>query len=249
MSKEERKHVLVTGGTNGIGLSIASLLCSQGFRVSIIGRDKTHINNLLGSGAKFYYLELAKIAHIKTKYQQIELERGTVDILVNAAAYLPKQSPFSFLPLSEIKRSFNVNVIAPFLLCKLVLKSMLQKNAGVIINISSLAAIKYSPGWVGYNASKAGLTSLTLTLNSEVQNTNIRVYCVNPGPTRTKMRKVIFPNEDPKRLPTPQEHVGFYLYLIQKRPLFGQVMIDLYDWIKLNPQYKNYGRKLAKEKW
>ena len=113
----------------------------------------------------------------------------------------------------------SVNVIAPFALTAALLPA-LDRARGIVIDISSDAAIEHYPDWGGYGASKAALDHLTLTFG--VENLDIACYAVDPGDMRTEMQQSAFPGEDISDRRSPDEVAAELLHLIATRPASGR---------------------------
>lgn len=243
-----KKHALVVGGTTGIGLSIIQAFSHENIKVSVIGRNDFFIQRWkeIYKDIAFYKTDLANIDDVYQAYQIIESTIKRIDILVNCAAYLPTLSLVKDYSFEEFSEAIDVNVKAPFLLCRLVLPQMLARNSGVIINLSSTAAVNPAPKWSAYSVSKAALQMLSSTLGRELVGTRVKIYSVNPGATRTDMRRSAFPTEDPLQLPHPLEMVGMYVYLIKEEPPSTGDLINLSEWIEMLPQWRQYGANLKR---
>ena len=241
-----KKHVLVAGGTQGIGFSIVQALCLEDFKVSAVGRNGRLINKfkeIFGEVA-FYKVDVRNLSAVRKVLGEILKDRGEIDILVNCLGYLPDRKPIQDYSLEQLQAAFEVNLRAPFIFCQYVLPEMLKKNAGIIINLSSRATVNPAPLWSGYSLSKAALETFSRSLMRETIGTGIRVYIVNPGATRTVMRRQAYPDENPLALPHPLENTGIYCYLIMNAPNLGETVLDLYDWMEKNPKWRQYGRDL-----
>lgn len=239
-----KRHALIVGGTNGIGLAIATAFCYENIKVSVVGRDNS---NILKLQTKFDDLSFIKYdflsdSDLNELVELITKLNSPIDILVNCAGYLPPLKLFKDYSYEEFKKTIHINLNVPVFITRFVLSEMLKMQFGVIINISSLAAIKPAPKWMAYNISKAGLDMFSRTLAQELIESNIKIYSVNPGATRTSMRHSAFPNENPLKLPHPIEMVGLYIYLIRELPPSSGDIIDLYDWLKNNQNWAEYGK-------
>lgn len=242
------KHAVVVGGTAGIGLSITQAFSYENIKVSVIGRSDSFIKrwNEIYKDAAFYRADLSNINDVSEVYRRIDSTTKRIDILVNCAAYLPSLSLVKDYSIEEFTSAMDVNVKAPFFLCRLVLPQMLARNSGVIINLSSAAVFRPAPKWSAYSMSKAALQMLSSTLTRELEGTNIRIYSVNPGATRTKMRRSAFPNEDASRLPHPLQMVGMYVYLVKEEPRYSNEVIDVCAWLEMRPEWREYGANLKR---
>lgn len=191
-----KKNVLVTGGTRGIGEAISREFAKKGYDIII---------NYIKSNEKAEILkeELERTYNIKVLLIQADISNeteiksmvdvainkfGKIDVLVNNAGIVIDKE-FEDRTVEDWKQTLNINLIAPFVLTKLVGKQMMKQKSGAIINISSTNGLNtYYPPSVDYDASKAGLISLTY--DSAVQFAPyVRVNCIAPGWVNTEMNK------------------------------------------------------------
>ena len=242
-------HVLIVGGTSGIGLAIVQALCFEGYSISALGRSSDAFRqwDRRFLPPRFFQADLAELRTLPGVYDAIEAAGGPIDAVIHAGAYLHPVRPVVELGFDELNRTLEINLKAPLLSTQLLLPKMLARSSGTIINLSSRAANKPAKGWLAYSASKAGLEMISQSLALELKETAVRVYSVNPGATRTSMRQKAFPTEDPTRLPEPLETVGLYVHLLKDRPPSDGKTLDLYDWLDANPDWRNYGLRLRKE--
>lgn len=141
---------------------------------------------------------------------------GRVDVLVNNASLLGPSPlpPLRDYPLDQLEQVFAANVVGPLNLVQWVLPSMLDRGLGLIVNISSDAAVGGYPGWGGYGASKAALDLITHTLANELAGTGVSAIAIDPGDMRTQMHQAAFPGEDISDRPLPEEVVPGILQII-----------------------------------
>jgi len=126
----------------------------------------------------------------------------------------------------------KVNLTAQFLVTKEVLRLMIARREGSIINVSSGVGRIGKARWGAYAASKFGIEGLTQLLAEEVKEFNIRVNAVNPGATRTEMRAEAYPEEDPLTLPTPNEITAVFVYLASPESIgVTGKSFDARDWL------------------
>jgi NAD(P)-dependent dehydrogenase (short-subunit alcohol dehydrogenase family) len=146
---------------------------------------------------------------------------GGLDVLVNNASRLgPSPQPMlRDYPLDELGRVYDTNVIAPLALIQL-LTAPLAAAAGMIVNVSSDAAVEAYPGWGGYGSSKAALDQLTAVLAAE--EPSLRCYAFDPGDMRTDMHQQAFPGEDISDRPEPETVIPALLRLIDERRPSGR---------------------------
>lgn len=188
--------VLVTGGTRGIGEAISREFAEKGFNIIInFVNSEEKANQLkLELEEKFNIKVLPVKADISKEKECKELveksinEFGKIDVLVNNAGIVIDKE-FEDRTVEDWKKTLGINLIAPFVLTKLVGQEMVKQKSGTIINISSTNGLNtYYPTSVDYDASKSGLISLTY--DSAVQYAPyVRVNCIAPGWVNTEMNK------------------------------------------------------------
>ena len=188
------KCVLVTGGSRGIGEAISREFASKGYDVIINFKNsvdraeklKEELEAEYGVSVMLTQADITDEVSVENMIDDIITEFGKIDVLVNNAGIVIDRE-FDERTVQDWKETLNVNLIAPFLLTKLVGSEMLKQGHGSIVNISSTNGINtYYPTSVDYDASKAGIISLTY--DSAVQFApNIRVNCVAPGWVNTEM--------------------------------------------------------------
>ena len=187
------KRALVTGGSDGIGFSIAEALQREGAEISIVGRDAEKLKGAslrLGGGTvASISADLATGAGIDAVVEHVKGSGHTLDILVNNAgvAFLV---PFESVTEVQFQQSFALNVTAVFFLTQKLLPH-LTPNAASVINISSYFANKMIPKRPSsiYSLSKGALNSLTKSLAFELGPRGIRVNAIAPGTVDTAMRR------------------------------------------------------------
>lgn len=214
------KVALITGGTRGIGLSIAKAFVREGAKVVIAGKTPRHVKDALeelkemGATATGAKVNLNSLQSAESLYTAAIRAYGKVDVLVNNAALLgPPRLGLDQYPVAEWDSVMRTNVDALYYLTRAVLGSMIPGNGGSIINVTSGVAKKGRAGWGAYSVSKAAVDNLTEVLAEDVQKYDVRVNAVNPGATRTEMRATAAPNEDPMTLPHPDDIMNAFIYL------------------------------------
>lgn len=204
------KNVLVTGGTRGIGEAISREFAKKGYNLIInYVNSNEKAQNLKQELEKEYNIKVLPIQSdisneiaIKNMVDTAIKEFGKIDVLVNNAGIVIDRE-FEDRTVEDWKKTLDINLIAPFVLTKLVGKEMMKQKSGAIINISSTNGINtYYPTSVDYDASKSGLISLTY--DSAVQFAPyVRVNCVAPGWVNTEMNKELpedFVKEETERI-------------------------------------------------
>jgi NAD(P)-dependent dehydrogenase (short-subunit alcohol dehydrogenase family) len=145
----------------------------------------------------------------------------SLDLLVNNASDLGPAPlpPLADYPLDGLRHVYETDVVAPLALTQLLLPK-LRSASGTVVNISSDAAVEAYPGWGGYGSAKAALDHISAVLAAE--ETDIRVYAVDPGDMRTDMHQAAFPGEDISDRPLPETIVPALLALLAQRPASGR---------------------------
>ena len=204
------KSVLITGGTRGIGEAISRKFAKKGYDIIInYVNSSEKAQNLKQELEKEYNIKVLPIKadisneiEIKNMVDMAIKEFGKIDVLVNNAGIVIDRE-FEDKTVEDWKKTLDINLIAPFVLIKLVGKEMMKQKSGSIINISSTNGLNtYYPTSVDYDASKSGLISLTY--DSAVQFAPyVRVNCVAPGWVNTEMNKEVpedFVKEETERI-------------------------------------------------
>ncbi|MCB0048102.1 MAG: SDR family oxidoreductase, partial [Caldilinea sp.] len=145
---------------------------------------------------------------------------GRLDLLVNNASILgPSPLPaLAGYPLEALEQVLAVNTLAPLALIQDAL-GLLARSSGLVVNLSSDAAVGGYPGWGGYGASKAALDLLSLTLANELREQHVAVVSVDPGDMRTEMHQDAFPGENIADRPLPDATLPFWAWLLGQEPM------------------------------
>ena len=192
MNEFEGRVAIVTGASSGIGRSTAEKLAERGARVVIFARSRERLAEVARGHADRMRVVAGDVAHeesIMRLFSDAEAHFGPCDILINNAGMIDK-TPLIDTDVESWDRMFAVNVRSAFLACRRALPKMLERRAGVIVNVSSISGVpgpeKFA-GFVSYNASKAALIAFTEALAVEVKADGVRVNCVSFGSVDTKM--------------------------------------------------------------
>ncbi len=190
--------ILITGGSRGVGAATARLAAAQGYDVAIsyvsneaAARAVVADVQALGRRALAVRADSADPQQVSHLFAGIDQAFGRLDVLVNNAAIIARQSRVEDLTFERMQRVFAVNAIGPMLCAQQAARRMSQRHngrGGAIINVSSGAARLGSPNeYVDYAASKGALESFTIGFSKEVAREGIRVNCVRPGHIYTEM--------------------------------------------------------------
>jgi gluconate 5-dehydrogenase len=184
--KLDGKVALVTGGTHGLGMAIATGLGQAGAKIVIndISQDKLDdaIKEYKGIGleVKGYLFDVTNEDMVKTSIEKIEKEVGPIDILVNNAGII-KRTPILEMEVKDFRQVIDVDLIAPFIMSKYVAKGMKARGGGKIINMCSMMSELGRPSVSAYAAAKGGLKMLTRNMAAEWGLDNIQVNGIGPG--------------------------------------------------------------------
>jgi NAD(P)-dependent dehydrogenase (short-subunit alcohol dehydrogenase family) len=173
-------------------------------------RELTEVVGLAG--------DVAERAHAE-RLVRLGLERfGQIDVLVNNASSIgpSPMPPLEAYPPDALAEVFRVNVVAPLHLTQLVLPQMRSRGEGVVINVTSDAAVQAYPTWGGYGASKAALEHLSRVLAAELEESGIRIYVVDPGDMNTQMHREAEPGVDLSHLPGPEAPAPAFVRLVEE---------------------------------
>ena len=204
------KNVLITGGTRGIGEAISREFAKKGYNLIInyinskekAEKLKTELETEFNISVLTIQGDLSEEKAIENMVDIAMDKFGKVDVLVNNAGIVIDKE-FEDRTIEDWKQTLNINLIAPFILTKLIGKEMVKNKGGAIINISSTNGINtYYPTSVDYDASKSGLISLTYVSAVELAP-YVRVNCIAPGWVNTEMNKELpedFVKEETERI-------------------------------------------------
>jgi NAD(P)-dependent dehydrogenase (short-subunit alcohol dehydrogenase family) len=184
------KTAVVTGAAQGLGFETARLLARQGFEVILTDIQPLDgpLAQLEAEGLKAHGVagDIASEAFVETLAARIADDYGAVDVLVNNAGVSLIQ-PAESTTTAQWQRVIDINLLAPFLLCRALGTQMLERRRGSIVNVASIAGIAGVIHRSAYNASKHGLIGLTRTLAAEWGGRGVRVNAVCPGWIKTEM--------------------------------------------------------------
>jgi NAD(P)-dependent dehydrogenase (short-subunit alcohol dehydrogenase family) len=203
---------IVTGASRGLGLALTRALVERGWRIVVDARDGNALSQAW-PGAPQEVLIPGDVADAEHRRRLVKAAGERIDLLVNNASLLgpSPQPPLASYPLEELRRVYEVNVLAPLALVQLALPRI--GPGARIVNVVSDAAVEPYEGWGGYGSSKAALAQLTAILAAE--HPELRVYSVDPGDMRTQMQQEAFPGEDISDRPPPEDSVPGLLALIE----------------------------------
>ena len=202
---------LVTGATRGIGRATALLLGQAGAHVVAVGRTQGALEEIddavqaAGSRATLVPLDMRDYPGIYRLAASLNERYQRLDVLVGIAAVVGQRSPLDHVEPQNWDETMAVNVTANWHLIRAMNPLLKRSTAGRAVFITSGAATNARAYAGPYSVSKAALNALARTYADETTSTPVRVNLFNPGPTRTRMRALVMPGEDPMTLPTPEQ--------------------------------------------
>ena len=192
MTEFDRKIVVVTGASSGIGRAAAELFAARGARVALLARSREKIEAIAARhGDRMLAVagDIANVADVERLFAEVETRFGGCDVLVNNAGMIDPK-PVADVTPEAWDRMFAVNVRGTFLASRRALPAMTARRGGAIVNIASISGIpgpEKFPGFASYNASKAAVIAFTEALAVETKDLGVRVNCVSPGSVDTPM--------------------------------------------------------------
>ena len=222
MNKSIDKVAIVTGGSRGLGLATARTLIDRGWTLIVDARNADHLvaaNDALGDGVIAIPGDVSDPEH-RQLLVDTAIESGGLDLLINNASALgPSPQPtLDSYPLDILRQVLEVNFVAPLALIQAALP-LLRQRRGIVVNITSDAAVEPYPGWGGYGSSKAALNQMSNILGAE--EPDLAVYSFDPGDMNTQMHQAAFPGEDISDRPPPEQSVPPLIALLEGRPPSG----------------------------
>ncbi|MEM9950730.1 MAG: SDR family NAD(P)-dependent oxidoreductase [Chloroflexota bacterium] len=214
----QQKLALITGGSKGLGKTLAGWLVHQGYDLILTARTADTLtataSELETADASIHALvgDVSDEAH-QQAIADVVANYGQLDLLFNNASTLgtlPMPSLTDY-DLDALAHVFRVNVIAPITLTQKLLPYL---SDGLVVNLSSDAALGGYAGWGAYGASKAALDLISKTLANELHAQNVAVISVDPGDMRTDMHQDAFPNDDISDRPLPDVTLPFWGWLL-----------------------------------
>ena len=215
---------IVTGASRGFGKAVTAALLHRGWAVVGDARRaselKTTARQLNSTGLTALPGDITDASH-RHALVAAATKAGPLRLLVNNASRLgPSPQPaLADYPPTELWAVYQTNLFAPLALIQAALPA-LTATGGVIVNVTSDAAVEPYPGWGGYGSSKAALDQLSAVLAAEAPA--VGVYAFDPGDMRTEMHQAAFPGEDISDRAEPEAKVPALLRLLDTRPAAGR---------------------------
>lgn len=215
--------ILVTGASDGIGREAALTYACYGAEVILMGRNseklqqvKEAIDQLNKCAAHTVVFDLAEATPERCHQiaEQLSQQFSRLDGVLHNAGILGEIVPLAELDPQIWQQVMNINLDATFFLTQALLPLLLKSDAGSLVFTTSSVGRTGRAGWGAYAVSKFATEGMMQVLADEYKTQALRVNCINPGGTRTKMRASAFPQEDANKLKTPADLMPLYLYLM-----------------------------------
>jgi NAD(P)-dependent dehydrogenase (short-subunit alcohol dehydrogenase family) len=223
-------NAIITGASRGLGLALASVLVADGWRVVIDARTTPELARAarrLGPAAVAVPGDVTDPDH-RAALLAAAAAPGRLDLLVNNGGILGPSPlpPVAALPVAALRELYEVNVVAPLALTQAALPA-LRSAGGVLVFITSDAAVEPYQGWGGYGSAKAALERLSAGLAAE--EPAVTTWTLDPGDLRTRMHQQAFPGEDISDRPLPAAVAPGLVAMLAERPASGRYRLA--DWL------------------
>jgi short-subunit dehydrogenase len=196
---EGRKTALVTGASSGIGLDLAKRFAAEGYDVALVARSEGKLKEVAAAleaehkvRAHVVTADLAKAGAADALVAALDARGIDVDVLVNNAGYA-SYGAFAETDLADELAMIQVNVVVLTHLTKLLVRKMVAKRSGRVLNVASTAAFQPGPLMAVYYATKAYVLSFSEAIAEELRDTGVTVTALCPGPTRTAFAIILLP--------------------------------------------------------
>jgi len=223
MSNLEKKNIIVTGASGGIGNAIIEKLNEVGANILASGTRIEKLEELKKNfeGIKILKFDISQNDKIEEFIENATNELGgSLDGIVNNAG-ITQDNLAIRMSLEEWQKVININLTSTFLMCKFAIKKMLKNKSGKIVNITSVVGHTGNLGQANYTASKAGIVAMSKSLAIEYAKKNININCISPGFIKTKMtdkidekfKEIIVSKIPSARLGEPDDIANAVLFL------------------------------------
>ncbi len=215
--------ILVTGAGDGIGRTMSLAFAAHGATIVLLGKTIPKLESVYdqieaanGPEPAIYpmHLEGATPHDYGELADKLTETFGRLDGLLHNAANLPYLSRIKDYAAEDWLKVMQVNLNAPFFLTQACLPLLAQSKDASVVFTTDAPGRGGKAYWGAYGVAKAGADNLMQTLADELENTPIRVNSLDPGPTRTALRKRVYPGEDPDQLKLPEALTSLYLWLM-----------------------------------
>ena len=221
------KNILITGASNGIGKSLSENLSKYGANVIMLSRNENALDAVYDSLKKIYKTDPCIL---KCDLENIDDEKSQeianiisknykgLDSVIHNAAILEKMSDIESFDLQTWDKVMRVNLTSAFILSKYLIPLMKSSTTPRIIFTTSSVGKKGKAFWGAYSVSKAGVNALSDILSDELESiSNIKVFNFDPKATKTNMRAMAYPAEDPSAIKNPDQLINYYLWMLSEK--------------------------------
>jgi 3-oxoacyl-[acyl-carrier protein] reductase len=223
MSNLEKKNIIVTGASGGIGNAIIKKLSEAGANILASGTRIEKLEELKKNfeGLKILKFDISQSDKIEEFIENATIELGgNLDGIVNNAG-ITQDNLAIRMSIDEWQKVININLTSTFLMSKFAIKKMLKNKSGKIVNITSVVGHTGNLGQANYTASKAGIVAMSKSLAIEYAKKNININCISPGFIKTamtdkiddKFKEVIVSKIPSARLGEPDDIANAVLFL------------------------------------
>jgi NAD(P)-dependent dehydrogenase (short-subunit alcohol dehydrogenase family) len=215
---------VVTGGSRGLGAALGEALAARGARVVLIARDRAAVEETVtrirarGGDAHALAEDVGEKEAIHRIAGAASALVGPIELLVHNASTLGPV-PLRLLldtDCEDLERALAVNLVGPFRLTKALAGNMALRGRGLVVHVSSDAAVNAYAKWGAYGASKAALDHMNRTWGAELEGTGVRFLSVDPGEMNTKMHADAIPDADPAALANPADVAARIVALVER---------------------------------
>jgi NAD(P)-dependent dehydrogenase (short-subunit alcohol dehydrogenase family) len=214
---------LITGASRGIGRAVALRFAQEGAQLILCARTEgalekldDEILELTGDNVTLAPIDLSDFDAIDHMAAAVFERFKRLDVLIGNAGLLTPLKPMPQVKPEDWDQIINVNLTANYRLLRSLDPLIRASEAGRAIFVSSTVTQGTWPFWGAYAVSKAGLETMVKTYASENKKSNIKANILNPGPTRTTMRPIAYPGEDPESIKLPEEVTESFLQLAEE---------------------------------
>jgi 3-oxoacyl-[acyl-carrier protein] reductase len=229
------KTAIVTGAGRGIGRDISLRLAEEGCNLALVSRTGKQLEKVkeeiecINSKAIIFPGDISEKGSISKIIEETMEHFNSIDILINNAAVL---FPSDFMEITEEEwdKTMNINLKSAFLLSQKILKIMVKRKSGYIINISSTAALEVPPGIAAYGISKLAMVGLTQAMYEVGKDFGVKVSAIYPGMTDTEMLRGFSPPVDPEKWMRPEDISDCVIFLLKQSD--RMVIKDIIPWAR-----------------
>ena len=229
------KTAIVTGAGRGIGRDISLRLAEEGCNLALVSRTGKQLEKVkneiecINSKAIIFPGDISEKGSISKIIEETMEHFNSIDILINNAAVL---FPSDFMEITEEEwdKTMNINLKSAFLLSQKILKTMVKRKSGYIINISSTAALEVPPGIAAYGISKLAMVGLTQAMYEVGKDFGVKVSAIYPGMTDTEMLRGFSPPVDPEKWMRPEDISDCVIFLLKQSD--RMVIKDIIPWAR-----------------